>query len=76
MIKHTREKTVTEKSFANRDDNYIIKTKERVIKSIFGLVLSTKENFESLESIEASKKEQEAMTVKSKGGIGFNVGSK
>lgn len=76
MIKHTREKTVTEKSFSNRDDNYIIKTKERVVKSIFGIVLSTKENFENLESMEASKKEQEAMNNKTKGGIGFNVGSK
>jgi predicted ATP-grasp superfamily ATP-dependent carboligase len=74
MIKHKREKTVTEKAFANRDDNYIIKTKERITKSLFGITLFTRENFENLESIDVTKKEQEE--VISKGKIGFNVGSK
>lgn len=76
MIKHKREKTVVEKSFNNREDNYIIKTKERITKSIFGLTISVRENYENLESIDASKKEQDNMNNKSKSNVGFTLGNK
>jgi len=57
MYTKTRTKKVTEKEFEDRNDNFIIKTKETITKKLFGIVISKVENFEELESIPVEDKE-------------------
>jgi hypothetical protein len=71
MFTHTRTKTVTEKAFEDRGDNFIIGTHEKIVRKFLGITFSTKENFEDLKSIEANEKEKS--NAKGKKKIGFNV---
>jgi len=71
MFKKVRVKEITEKSFENRDDNYIIASKETIVRKFLGITYRTLESYENLVSIEANEKEK--TSVKKKKSIGFNV---
>jgi hypothetical protein len=71
MFIKTRVKTVTEKAFEDRQDNFIIGTHEKITHKFLGITISVKENIEDLKSVTASDKEQKKVAGKKK--IGFNV---
>jgi len=71
MIHTKKTKVVTERSYADRSDNFVTKSIEVIEKSIFGIVIKRQSITEELVSIEASKKEQEAVDKSKKGSIGF-----